>query len=120
VPKSSSATGSAPQSGNLTLNLSGATSSVLAYSLQGEPTTLGIINVSNCQNCGGGFGGGTPTHDFGTVAAGTTAFNYFFVQNSGATSALARANSIGTQGITNFAVGRTNADLGYGATRLAP
>ena len=46
-------------------------------------------------------------------------FNNADLGNSGATSALAKRNVIGSQGLTNFAVGRTNADLGFGGLVLS-
>ncbi len=46
-------------------------------------------------------------------------FNNTPLGNSGATSALARSATIGTQGLSNFAVGRLNTELGYGGLVLS-
>lgn len=56
------------------------------------------------------------------VAATNTpgyAFNNAPLGNSGATNALANSGRVGSQGLTNFAVGRTNADLGFGGLVLS-
>ena len=56
------------------------------------------------------------------VAATNTpgyAFNNAPLGNSGATNALANAGRVGAQGLSNFAVGRTNADLGFGGLVLS-
>ncbi|MBN8628366.1 MAG: hypothetical protein J0M17_23040, partial [Planctomycetes bacterium] len=47
------------------------------------------------------------------------AFNNAPLGNSGATSSLANSGRVGGQGLTNFAVGRTNADLGFGGLVLS-
>ncbi|MGC3967663.1 MAG: secretin N-terminal domain-containing protein [Pirellulales bacterium] len=47
------------------------------------------------------------------------AFNNAPLGNSGATSALAQSKRVGAQGLSNFAVGRTNADLGFGGLVLS-
>ena len=62
------------------------------------------------------------TQNQNIVAATNTpgfAFNNAPIGNSGATSALAKRNVIGTQGLTSFAVGRSNADLGFGGLVLS-
>ena len=56
------------------------------------------------------------------VAATNTpgyAFNNAPLGNSGATNALANSRRVGAQGLSNFAVGRTNADLGFGGLVLS-
>ncbi|MBA4019359.1 MAG: hypothetical protein C0483_19505 [Pirellula sp.] len=56
------------------------------------------------------------------VAATNTpgyAFNNAPLGNSGATNALANSSRVGSQGLSNFAVGRTNADLGFGGLVLS-
>lgn len=56
------------------------------------------------------------------VAATNTpgyAFNNAPLGNSGATAALANSRRVGTQGLSSFAVGRTNADLGFGGLVLS-
>jgi hypothetical protein len=81
-----SASGSSPQTGSLSIALGGATSSSVAYNLRGEPTSLAIVSISTCPDCGGS-GSGTPTYDFGSISEGNTATEYFFVTNSGASGA---------------------------------
>jgi hypothetical protein len=76
------ATGSAAQTGTLTINLGNATVSTLTYKLAGQPTSDAIISVSDCVGCGGG-GSGVRTHDYGTVADGSTSTAYFVVSNTG-------------------------------------
>lgn len=46
-------------------------------------------------------------------------FNNFPLGNSGSTRALQNANSVGTQGLTHFSVGRTNSELGFGGLVLS-
>jgi hypothetical protein len=82
-----------------TLSLSfggGAVPSSLSYNLQGEPTSNPIMRISECTECGGNYGGGTPTHDFGLVAAGSTDTQYFVISNTG----LAAAPVSGTPNVT--------------------
>jgi len=47
------------------------------------------------------------------------AFNNLPLGNSGATSALASATTVGSQGISHFSVGRTNDELGFGGLVLS-
>jgi len=47
------------------------------------------------------------------------AFNNLPLGNSGATSALANSNRVGAQGLSSFAVGRVNTELGYGGLVLS-
>jgi general secretion pathway protein D len=68
-------------------------------------------------------GGGTITTQNQNVVAATNnpgfAFNNAPIGNSGSNNALAKANVIGSQGLSSFAVGRTNADLGFGGLVLS-
>jgi hypothetical protein len=88
VRVSYAASGTAPQSGGLTVTLTGATVPSVAYNLLGTPTALGIVSISSCTNCGGGGGPGVPAYDFGVVAAGSSTTQLFFLHNSGAGAAL--------------------------------
>ena len=54
----------------------------------------------------------TPGFNFNGTQLGT-------LGNSAATSSLARSNVVGTQGLSNFALGRVNQDLGYGGFVLS-
>ena len=54
----------------------------------------------------------TPGYNFNGNPLGT-------LGNSAATSSLARSNVVGTQGLSNFAMGRVNQDLGYGGFVLS-
>lgn len=68
-------------------------------------------------------GGGTITATQQNIVAATNtpgyAFNNSPLGNSGATNSLGNSGKVGTQGLTNFAVGRTNAELGYGGLVLS-
>ncbi len=102
VAVSYAASGSTPQSGSLSLNFYYATTDGTTYNLTAQPTTQAIVSLTSCQFCGSG-GSGTPTYDFGTVAAGTSSSNYFFLRNSGS----------GAATITN--TGISGAGFSYGA-----
>ncbi|MCE9605973.1 MAG: hypothetical protein K8U03_13845 [Planctomycetia bacterium] len=68
-------------------------------------------------------GGGTITTQNQNVVAATNnpgyAFNNAPLGNSGSNKALANSGRLGAQGLSNFAVGRTNADLGFGGLVLS-
>jgi hypothetical protein len=79
-----SASGTSTQTGNFSLAVGNATTSSLAYNLSGTPTSLAIVSISDCDQCGGGGGGqGLPTHDFGQVASGSVHHAFFFIRNKG-------------------------------------
>jgi len=68
-------------------------------------------------------GGGTITTQNQNVVAATNnpgyAFNNAPLGNSGSNNSLSNSGRIGTQGLSNFAVGRTNAELGFGGLVLS-
>lgn len=68
-------------------------------------------------------GGGTITTQNQNIVAATNqpgyAFNNAPLGNSGSTGSLANSGKVAGQGLTNFAVGRTNAELGYGGLVLS-
>ncbi|MEX2558909.1 MAG: secretin N-terminal domain-containing protein, partial [Pirellulales bacterium] len=68
-------------------------------------------------------GGGTiTTTDENVITASNIPgflFNNLPLGNSGSAQSLATRGSIGSQGLTNFAVGRTNGDLGFGGLVLS-
>jgi hypothetical protein len=78
-----SASGTATQTGGFSLSVGNATTSSLAYNLSGTPTSLAIVSISDCDQCGGGGGPGLPTHDYGLVASGSVRSAFFFVRNNG-------------------------------------
>jgi hypothetical protein len=81
------ASGTATQTGSLSLAVGNATTSSLAYNLSGTPTSLAIVSISDCDQCGGGGGSGLPTHDFGQVASGSMPNAFLFIRNKGLGSA---------------------------------
>jgi len=68
-------------------------------------------------------GGGTITTQNQNVVAATNnpgyAFNNAPLGNSGSNNSLSNSGRVGAQGLSNFAVGRTNADLGFGGLVLS-
>jgi general secretion pathway protein D len=68
-------------------------------------------------------GGGTITTQNQNVVAATNnpgyAFNNAPLGNSGSNNSLSNSGRVGGQGLSNFAVGRTNADLGFGGLVLS-
>ncbi len=87
VQVSYTASGTLPQNGALTLTLTGALQSTLAYNLRATPTTLAIVSLSSNPNGGGGGCCGAPGYNFGTVPSPSSSTAFFFVSNSGTSSA---------------------------------
>ena len=63
----------------------------------------------------------TVTEEIIQAASNTPGFNFnnFPLGNSGSTQALDRSNEIGSQGLSSFAVGRVNNELGFGGLVLS-
>lgn len=81
-----------------------------------------LVTITNSTTTTQPGGGQLTTQNQNIVAATNTpgfAFNNAPLGNSGATNALSNASKVATQGLTNFAVGRTNAELGYGGLVLS-
>jgi len=93
-----SAHGISQQKGSLSLSFASAIPSSVAYNLQGMPTNLAIVSLTDCVGCGGGNGGGTPKHDFGYVALGSQVTATFFVANHSAKTATISGGSLGGAG----------------------
>jgi hypothetical protein len=82
------------QSGTLTVATSGATTASVSMLMSATSTTLAVVSINNCVDCGGGGGGSsTPTQDFGSVPAGSASSVYFVVNNSGASAATLSADT---------------------------
>jgi hypothetical protein len=81
------ASGSTTQTGSFSLDVGNATTSSLAYNLSGTSTSLAIVSISDCDQCGDRGGPGLPTHDFGLVASGSKPQAFFFIRNKGIGSA---------------------------------
>ena len=109
---------------------------------RGLLSNLQLINQSSTQAVAGGgtitantqnvvAANNTPGFDFNNAAlhgatpaattGGTTTPNTFGIglPNSGAATSLNTASVLGTQGLSNFGLGRTNGDLGYGGLVLS-
>ena len=82
---------------------------------------LGLVRLTNDEELGVELGlQDSLLFDRG-VGLGTDAalapgylFNNFPLGNSGSATSLATREAVGQQGLSNFALGRTNAELGYG------
>lgn len=81
-----------------------------------------LLTTSNTTSTSTAAGIITTTNELIQAASNIPGFNFNSAQplgNSGSTQALNAAGNVGGQGISNFAVGRTNDQLGYGGLVLS-
>lgn len=81
-----------------------------------------LVTITNSTQQAVPGGGTITTQNQNVVAATNTpgyAFNNAPLGNSGSNNSLSNSGRVGAQGLSNFAVGRTNADLGFGGLVLS-
>lgn len=81
-----------------------------------------LVTITNSTQQAVPGGGTITTQNQNVVAATNTpgyAFNNAPLGNSGSNNSLSNSGRVGAQGLSSFAVGRTNADLGFGGLVLS-
>lgn len=80
-----------------------------------------LVTTTNTTQTSTADGVVTVTEQVIQAATNTPGFNFnnLPLGNSGSTKALANSNTVGTQGLSSFAVGRVNSELGFGGLVLA-